>query len=159
MQSLVTAISQAVRLSVAQEVRDFLRAGKPGLAGGSRPPRIVPCIAPGCGKSSKGPRFHYLCETHRTAPKKEWEQWRKLRLEKAEKAEKAAKPAKAAKAAKVAKAAGKAAAKPSNILPCIAPGCGKASRGPRFHFLCEDHRNAPKKEWEQWKKARAAEKK
>ena len=33
---------------------------------------------------------------------------------------------------------------------CICPGCKKLSKGPRFHFLCEIHRNAPKREWSAW---------
>jgi hypothetical protein len=44
--------------------------------------RVVPCIAPGCTNPSKGPRFHYLCEKHKDAPKKDYEAWRKARQEK-----------------------------------------------------------------------------
>jgi NAD-dependent DNA ligase len=33
------------------------------------------CIKPGCRKVSKGPRFHFLCETHMDTPKKEWKKW------------------------------------------------------------------------------------
>ena len=35
-------------------------------------------------------------------------------------------------------------AKRSNFKPCKVPGCGKPSKGPRFRFLCEDHRDLPK---------------
>jgi hypothetical protein len=35
-------------------------------------------------------------------------------------------------------------AKSPNIKPCRVPGCGKPSKGPRFHFLCAEHRDLPK---------------
>jgi hypothetical protein len=35
----------------------------------------VRCISPNCQKLSKGPRFHFLCETHRKAPKAKWTAW------------------------------------------------------------------------------------
>ena len=42
--------------------------------------------------------------------------------------------------------------KAKNIRPCIVPECGKPSRGPRFHFLCADHReDATKTEIKKWK--------
>ena len=34
--------------------------------------------------------------------------------------------------------------------PCIVPGCDKPSKGPRFHFLCEDHRNADEQQIKTW---------
>jgi hypothetical protein len=40
------------------------------------------------------------------------------------------------------------------ILPCIAPGCSNPSKGPRFHYLCGDHRGASKKDYEAWRKAK-----
>ena len=40
------------------------------------------------------------------------------------------------------------------ILPCIAPGCKNPSKGPRVHYLCDKHRDAPKKEWEVWQQQR-----
>jgi hypothetical protein len=40
------------------------------------------------------------------------------------------------------------------ILPCIAPGCSNPSKGPRFHYLCEKHRDARKADYEAWRKAR-----
>jgi hypothetical protein len=42
---------------------------------------------------------------------------------------------------------------------CIAPNCKNPSKGPRFHFLCENHRKAPKAKWSKWAEARAAERK
>jgi hypothetical protein len=88
---LVAAISQEFRRNIADEVRDFIAsnggsvaliAGRTRRAGTGRK-KIVQCIAPGCTNPSKGPRFHYLCEKHKDAPKKEYEAWRlKARQEK-----------------------------------------------------------------------------
>src|SRR5262245_19534438 len=36
-------------------------------AGGGRT-----CIAPNCRNTSKGPRFHFLCDKHMKAPKAQW---------------------------------------------------------------------------------------
>jgi hypothetical protein len=90
---LVEAVRDEVRRSVADEVRGFLAPGqggaglpraarKAGRNGGAK--RVRPCIAPGCKNTSKGPRFHFLCDEHRTAPKKEWEAWQKQAREKTE---------------------------------------------------------------------------
>lgn len=84
---LVAAVDQEVRRSIADEVltgngvpaRAGVR-GRRGAAPGRR--RVVNCIAPGCTNPSKGPRFHYLCEKHKDAPKKDYEAWRKARQEK-----------------------------------------------------------------------------
>ncbi len=40
------------------------------------------------------------------------------------------------------------------IVPCIAPGCPNPSKGPRFHYLCEKHKDSPKKDYEAWRKSR-----
>src|SRR5438128_12431172 len=40
------------------------------------------------------------------------------------------------------------------VLPCIAPGCSNPSKGPRFHYLCAKHKDAPKKDYEAWRRAR-----
>ena len=85
---LVSAVRKEVRLSVADEVRGFLTgngaANVLGVRAGRRlgRRRVVGCIAPGCPNPSKGPRFHYLCEKHKDAPKKDYEAWRKARQEK-----------------------------------------------------------------------------
>ena len=81
---LVTAINQHLRRNMADEVRDFIAsnggtaalvAGRTRRSGSGRK-KVVQCIAPGCGNPSKGPRFHYLCEKHKDAPKKDYEAWR-----------------------------------------------------------------------------------
>jgi hypothetical protein len=95
---LVDAVRNEVRRSVADEVRSFLtgarlamplRGGK-RLAGRSGRKKIVNCIAPGCPNPSKGPRFHYLCEKHKDAAKKDYEAWRKAKKDKEAKQAKAA---------------------------------------------------------------------
>lgn len=40
------------------------------------------------------------------------------------------------------------------VLPCIAPSCGNPSKGPRFHYLCDKHRDTPKKQYEAWRAAK-----
>jgi len=81
---LVSAINQHMRRNMAAEVRAFIAAngrtavqvpGR-GRRSGSGRKRVVACIAPGCTNPSKGPRFHYLCENHRDAPRKDYEGWR-----------------------------------------------------------------------------------
>jgi hypothetical protein len=81
---LVSAIEKHMRGNVADEVRAFIaaksgtaaRVGKRGGAASLARKRILPCIAPGCTITSKGPRFHYLCEKHMSASKKDYEAWR-----------------------------------------------------------------------------------
>ena len=81
---LVAALNQHLRRNMADEVRDFIAshgggtavvAGRTRRAGTGRK-RVVQCIAPGCTNPSKGPRFHYLCEKHKDAPRKDYEAWR-----------------------------------------------------------------------------------
>ena len=81
---LVAAINDHFRGNMAAQVRAFIAAdggtagkvGKRGRKVGSGKKRILPCIAPGCTNQSKGPRFHYLCEKHMNAPKRDYEAWR-----------------------------------------------------------------------------------
>jgi hypothetical protein len=95
---LVDAVKHEVRRGVADEVRSFLtgaRISLPGrggkrLTGRSARRKIVNCIAPGCPNPSKGPRFHYLCEKHKDASKKDYESWRKAKKDKEAKQGKAA---------------------------------------------------------------------
>src|SRR5687767_6715154 len=34
------------------------------------------------------------------------------------------------------------------IVACIAPGCSNPSKGPRFHYLCDKHKDAKKADYE-----------
>jgi len=82
--ALVDAIHQHTRKNMAAGVRAFIaekgatvgRIGRRGRRPGLTKKRILPCIAPGCTNTSKGPRFHYLCEKHMNAPKRDYEAWR-----------------------------------------------------------------------------------
>jgi hypothetical protein len=40
------------------------------------------------------------------------------------------------------------------VVQCIAPGCPNPSKGPRFHYLCDKHKDAKKADYEAWRKAR-----
>src|SRR5690349_8994421 len=87
---LVSALSQEIRKNVADEVSAYFGGGEGRTvatrrlgAGRPKKKRILQCIAPGCTNQSKGPRFHYLCDKHMTAPKKDYEAWRKAKKEKA----------------------------------------------------------------------------
>ena len=48
----------------------------------------------------------------------------------------------------------------AKVRTCIKPGCRKKSKGPRYHHLCEEHKDAPKRQMRAWQKkdreARAA---
>lgn len=88
-----------------------------GRKGTARKGKIRPCIAPKCKQPSKGPRFHFLCENHMKAPKRDWMVW----AGKAE-AKPAAKPAQPAKKPKPkAAATAKPVAKPAAKLAKPAP--------------------------------------
>jgi hypothetical protein len=40
------------------------------------------------------------------------------------------------------------------LLPCMAPGCSNPSKGPRFHYLCDEHKGAKKSLIVAWRQAR-----
>ena len=61
-------------------------------------PRPDKCIAPGCRKPNKGPRFFYCCEEHREAKRADIVGWQDAFRQKNKEAKKKAK--KAAKKAK-----------------------------------------------------------
>lgn len=77
--ALVTALAAEVRQNVVQEIQDHFSGNGGGVAFRARRRRILPCIAPGCSNPSKGPRFHYLCDQHMNAPKRDYEAWRKAK--------------------------------------------------------------------------------
>jgi hypothetical protein len=95
--NLVAEISVEIRRNIAEELRSYLtgngaagRGGRAIAARVGRPKRILPCIAPNCKNPSKGPRFHYLCEEHKNASKKDYEAWRRAKMQKQLKAAAAA---------------------------------------------------------------------
>ena len=86
---LVAALTKAVRQQVADEITTHFMGGANGARtagkrrGRAKKKKILQCIAPNCTNPSKGPRFHYLCDKHWKAPRKDYEAWREARLEKA----------------------------------------------------------------------------
>ena len=80
--ALVSAVTELVRQDTARRINEAFAAGRfPPLR--AKRKRILPCIAPGCKNPSKGPRFHYLCDEHIDAPKKDWQAWQEAKREKA----------------------------------------------------------------------------
>lgn len=80
---LVSTITRAVRDNIAEELRDYVsgsRNGRIALRPIKKTSRDLSCIAPGCKNKSKGPRFHYLCEKHVGAPRRQYEVWRKTKM-------------------------------------------------------------------------------
>ena len=89
MSALVAEITNAVRQNIANQIGFLLTPSTPGAAkatsrrtarSGKR--QVVTCIAPNCTNPSKGPRFHYLCDKHVDAPKRDYEAWRKAKTAK-----------------------------------------------------------------------------
>src|SRR5262245_55317648 len=79
--ALVEAITDMVRQDTAREIADLVGGSSSLALRRARRRRILPCIAPSCKNPSKGPRFHYLCDDHRDAPRREWEAWQEARRE------------------------------------------------------------------------------
>lgn len=84
---LISEITTAIRRDIAAQLTPVFsgsafgapkvgRATKAPAAGRVAKKRTVKCIAPSCSSPSKGPRFHYLCEQHKSASKKEYTAWR-----------------------------------------------------------------------------------
>src|SRR5579864_2254448 len=71
--ALVTQLAQAV----ADRIAGILPRSGAGKAGGGRRSKLrgrkldMRCRYPGCKNKSKGPRFRFMCETHRKLPKAE----------------------------------------------------------------------------------------
>jgi len=125
---LEDVIEQFAAAIAARTEALFARSAR-GAAGKARGgPRI--CPYPGCRKAGKGPRNRWFCKDHsRSVPVRE--QKRIL-----------AERAKAGGAALVVKAKRRTAANKGRKLnmSCRVEGCKNASRGPRFGFICDDHR-------------------
>lgn len=69
---------------------------------------------------------------------------------------KAAKPAQKAKKPGAAKPKAKAKATKGGAIAgrvCIAKGCRKTSKGPRFHYLCDEHKGSSDKRIKEWQAA------
>lgn len=96
--------------------------------GGAGKKRSFPCPVPGCKNPGNGPRYRWFCKTHMKLPARE--QKRIL-------AEREAKGG----AALVVKRRGPSAMRGKKLdMSCRVEGCKNQSRGPRFGFICDDHR-------------------
>ncbi len=92
---LVSTLADVIRQQVADEITGFFANGARGrlpamgrlatVGRKHRSRREMACIAPGCTNTSKGPRFHYLCDKHKDAPKKEYTEWQAARKAKGKK--------------------------------------------------------------------------
>lgn len=91
---LVSALRVQLRREVLHDIQRYFTEGSAPTAGGNgqsaaikaaagKAKKILPCIAPACKNPSKGPRFHYLCEKHRHAPKKHYAAWQAAQQQKA----------------------------------------------------------------------------
>lgn len=76
------SILRAVRAEISADFE--LALGRQAKV--AAPTRIRKCIAPGCRKDNRGPRYHYLCTSHDKATTKQIAVWRKLWLERQKKA-------------------------------------------------------------------------
>ncbi len=91
-ETLVAKLHDAIRQQVTVEIMTYFHNGEAprGLGGAAkvrrRSKRVMTCIAPGCKNTSKGPRFHYLCDKHRDASKAEYAAWQAARKNKTAKA-------------------------------------------------------------------------
>lgn len=115
-QKLALQFTDDIRSLARQELMDELKDR--GVFGSRKSKKRVggkkPCRVPGCGKVSKGPRFDFFCEDHRTLSKKD-----KDAVKRGEKlsTKRAAKPKKTAKAKKVTKPVAKPAETPTEPAP------------------------------------------
>ena len=87
MEKLVSDVVELVRHGTTLEIAELV--GRSAARAGRRK-RLLPCIAPACKNLSKGPRFHYLCDDHRKAPKKDWEAWQEAAKDKRKEEKRAA---------------------------------------------------------------------
>lgn len=96
--------------------------------GGAGKKRSFPCPVPGCKNPGNGPRFRWFCKTHMKLPLRE--QNRIL-----------AQREKNGGASLTVRRRGSSPMKGRKLdLHCRVEGCKNMSRGPRFGFICDEHR-------------------
>lgn len=77
LQQLASQVVEAVRADLSQQLGEVLagrEAARPSLGrGGAGKARHVPkhCLVAGCQNPSKGPRWSFLCDQHKSTGKKE----------------------------------------------------------------------------------------
>jgi hypothetical protein len=141
--SVVARLAAGVASAVEQQVAERLRTRLPALTRGAPAARAAKagkagrrgvrlCPVPGCGEPGAGPRNRWFCSEHAgSLPVKE-----QKRLLAASKASALALPAGKGKAAK----GGRKARGNGMDMSCRVEGCPNRSRGPRFGFICDEHR-------------------
>ncbi len=70
------AVMEFVQAQVREQVESVIGRVVKGLPNGTVPrvrAAVRPCRVPGCGRPSKGPRFDFFCEVHRSLPAEEKE--------------------------------------------------------------------------------------
>src|SRR5690242_16230451 len=116
--------------------------------GGAGKKREFPCPVPGCRNPGNGPRFRWFCKTHMKLPKSEQNRILAQREKKNG-------------AALTVRRRGPSPMKGRKLdLHCRVEGCKNISRGPRFGFICDEHRkklNAKEQQSarDKWKAAHA----
>jgi hypothetical protein len=129
---LDTIINQ-VATAIAARVGAILAKTSPGPrgrpSGGAGKKRAFPCPYPGCKNPGNGPRNRWFCEKHQTLPVREQ---KRILAERATKSD---------GAALTVRRRGPSPMKGRKLdLHCRVEGCKNMSRGPRFGFICDDHR-------------------
>ena len=119
--------------AIAARVGDILakttRAARGSPTGGAGKKRSFPCPYPGCKNPGNGPRNRWFCEKHQTLPVREQ---KRILAERA---------TKSGGAALTVRRRGPSPMKGRKLdLHCRVEGCKNMSRGPRFGFICDDHR-------------------
>ena len=115
---------------IAQRAQAMMSKMAPRAAGrgGAGKRRSFPCPFPGCKNPGNGPRNRWFCKKHSALP---------LREQKRILAEREAKGG----AALVVKRRGPSGMRGKKLdMSCRVEGCKNQSRGPRFGFICDDHR-------------------
>lgn len=113
--------------AIAARAEEMLSRSTRGALGASRLGRVRMCPFPGCKNPGAGPRNRWFCREHsRSVPVRE--QKRLL-----------AERAKAESAALALRRRGPGRGRKLD-MSCRVEGCKNVSRGPRFGFICDEHR-------------------
>lgn len=129
-QLLDTFINQFASAIAARVEAMLARSGgaRTRPTGGAGKKRAFPCPVPGCKNPGNGPRFRWFCKTHMKLPKSEQNRILAQREKKNG-------------AALTMRRRGPSPMKGRKLdLHCRVEGCKNISRGPRFGFICDEHR-------------------
>ena len=123
--SFITQFASAIAERAEAMLSKRLPKGRPSGGAGKR--RSFPCPYPGCKNPGNGPRNRWFCKKHSGLPVRE--QKRIL----------AERQAKGGAALVVKRGASPIKGKKLD-MSCRVEGCKNMSKGPRFGFICDDHR-------------------